>query len=372
VTVRAGFGAAVITPPLPVALAGFGARAGLAEEVHDDLEARAVWLSSGSDGSAVCLVVCDLLGMTAEFADPVRDAVAVELGIDRGAVLTSCVHTHAGPNVMAGGETLGWATPSGYPGILVAGCVAAARQARTDAEAAELSFARGGLPADLSFNRRGLPYDPTFCVLTARTPRGELLGTLANVSIHPVALGIDVLAVSADWVGVFRAALEAAVGGRAVLLSGALGDVNPRLHDHPHGRGSYEDAARVGQGVAHAVRSLSSSATPVGDGVALSRRRFIDVPASGGLAALAGREGPMSVELIEWQIGSTRLVSVPGEAFHALGRAIEAVRGDHVLLAGLAPVWQGYLPEPFGDGYEESVSYGAEAVAGIKAALTAQ
>jgi hypothetical protein len=40
-----------------------------------------------------------------------------------------------------------------------------------------------------------------------------------------------------------------------------------------------------------------------------------------------------------------------------------------VLLAGLAPAWQGYLPMPFGDGYEETVSYGADAVAAIFDAL---
>ena len=63
-------------------------------------------------------------------------------------------------------------------------------------------------------------------------------------------------------------------------------------------------------------------------------------------------------ELVEWTIGPVRLVSIPGEAFHALGRAIETRVGEgtHVLLAGLAPVWHGYLPSPFGDGYEEATS----------------
>ena len=63
-------------------------------------------------------------------------------------------------------------------------------------------------------------------------------------------------------------------------------------------------------------------------------------------------------------------MSIPGEAFHALGRAIEDRAGDHVLLAGLAPEWHGYLPSPFRDGYEESTSYGRAAVATIAGALT--
>ena len=36
-----------------------------------------------------------------------------------------------------------------------------------------------------------------------------------------------------------------------------------------------------------------------------------------------------------------------------------------MLLAGLTPEWHGYLPSPFTDGYEESTSYGREAVASI-------
>ena len=80
-------------------------------------------------------------------------------------------------------------------------------------------------------------------------------------------------------------------------------------------------------------------------------------------------EKPIANE-IEWRIGSVPLVSIPGEAFHEFGRRVEAARGGRALLAGLAPVWQGYLPVPFREGYEEGVSYGEPAVSAILAALT--
>jgi len=78
----------------------------------------------------------------------------------------------------------------------------------------------------------------------------------------------------------------------------------------------------------------------------------------------------LAVELIEWSVGGARLVSVPGEAFHAFGRAVEDARPGPVLLAGLAPVWFGYLPVPFREGYEESMSYGEPFVGALLAALT--
>jgi hypothetical protein len=84
---------------------------------------------------------------------------------------------------------------------------------------------------------------------------------------------------------------------------------------------------------------------------------------------LLGASGSMAVELVEWALGGVRLVSIPGEAFCALGRAVDDSRGQRVLLAGLSPIWQGYLPQPFGEGYEESVSYGEPAVTAISDAL---
>jgi hypothetical protein len=81
-----------------------------------------------------------------------------------------------------------------------------------------------------------------------------------------------------------------------------------------------------------------------------------------------GRRLP--VELHEWSIGGIRLVSVPGEPFDALGRAVLSARDDKALIAAISPVWQGYLPMPFRKGYEEKMSGGRRFVAAIADALT--
>ena len=90
-------------------------------------------------------------------------------------------------------------------------------------------------------------------------------------------------------------------------------------------------------------------------------RAGLTVPAF--IGGVAGRR--VDIELHEWSLGGVRLVSVPGEAFHAMGRAIERARGDRALLAGLAPTYAGYLPEPFRTGYEEKMSYGRRFVAKV-------
>jgi len=372
VTIEVGFGSAVITPPTPVQLAGF-IEDQPATEVHDDLEVRAMFVR-GAPG-AVCLLVCDLLGMSPGFARPVRTAVAEALGLEPGAVLTSCVHTHAGPSAIAGSDALGWVTPEGYRDLLIERCLAAAQSAAAGVTPATLHAGRWPLPNGLSINRRGLPYHPTFAVLDAIAPDGTRVGTLANIAIHPVALGPECLAVSSDWVGPFRTALQQRAGGTAVLLPGALGDVNPH---HVHRQGNdcthdgFAEAEQLGRDVAEGVDAVLREAEPVdATGPTVERHRTIEVEL-GSTLLTGGREGQrIPIELVEWSIGPVRLVSVPGEAFHDLGRSIETRHGDsHVLLAGLAPEWHGYLPSPFTDGYEESMSYGRDAVAAIATALT--
>src|SRR4051812_28713014 len=109
-----GFGNAVITPTLPVVLAGFGDRKGTATGIRDDLTAQAVVIRQ--DGTTVCLLVLDLLLLGPDFSAPVRAAVAAAIGADQ--VMTSCTHTHAGPAATASVKRL-WPVPGGYLSTVV-------------------------------------------------------------------------------------------------------------------------------------------------------------------------------------------------------------------------------------------------------------
>lgn len=352
-------------------LAGFGARTEPAQSIHDDLQCRAVYFDHG--GTGVVLLVCDLLNMSAEFADPVRDAVGRALGLGRPAVLTACTHTHSGPNALAGGERIGWPTPPGYLDILVAGCVDAARAAHAAAVDVDIRFARAPLPPHVSYNRRGLPYSPTYAVLDVLAAgTTDRVGTIANVSIHPVAMGPECFSVSADWPGAFRTEFESRAGGSAVLLSGPLGDVNPEQpHIHPQETwGSWDDAARVGRDVAEDVAGVVETAQDAGSGITVTRHRTLDIPVGTSLlTALTETAGPLPVELLEWRVGDIEVISLPGEAFSAFGERVVSSRDNPVLLAGLAPIWQGYLPVPFTEGYEEGLSYGEAFVLGVLDAI---
>jgi hypothetical protein len=375
----AGFGRAVITPETPVMLAGFGDRHELATEVHDDLEVRALYLANpptpdgAHAGAAVCLVVCNLLGMSQSFSNPVRRAVAAELDLPVSAVLSASTHTHSGPSCIAGSEAVGWPSPPGYREVLVAGCLTAAARARAAASPAQLAYRRAPLPDGLSINRRGLPYAPWLAILDIRSDTGERLGLLANLAVHPVALGPECFAVSADWVAPFRGAVESSLGGSAVMLSGALGDVNPR-HVHRQENtctaNGFDEAEALGRELAEVVAAEVPAAEFLAWSIAVVRSEDLSAPVGGTLLSQLSGAPATTVELVEWSLGGARLVSVPGEAFHEFGNAIERSRSAPVILAGLCPTWNGYLPVPFTEGYEEQMSMGMDFVASVYSALT--
>lgn len=359
-SLHVGFGSAVITPELPVVLAGFGARKGQATGVRHDLLVQAVVLADGE--SVLCLLVLDLLLLGDDVAAPLRRAVAASMGIRPDRVMTSCTHTHAGPAATRAVRRIGWPVPHAYAELLAERCTTAALEAHRSARPATLAYSRAPLPADLSVNRRGLPYDPSYSVLDVRDTSGGRIGSIAGVGIHPVALGITCTEVSGDWISTYRERATLATGAPAVLLQGALGDVNPTRDPHtdPDVGGNWETARVLGTEVADCVSGLLTTCAPIPATAAalpariLSARAGLTLPAL--LAGVALRT--IDLELLEWSLGGVRLVSVPGEAFHALGRAIELARDDKALLAGLSPDYRGYVPAPFGKGYEEKMSYG--------------
>ena len=368
---EAGFGQALITPPLPVVLAGFGGRKEPATEVRDDLEVQAVVVRAGD--TTTCLLVLDLLLLGSDFASPAREAVARLLGVPSSHVLTSCVHTHSGPAADSTLKRVGWPVPDGYLDLVVRACAQAATIAFAALTPTTASYAREPLPAGLGRNRRDLPYHPTMGGMSFRAADGSLVGTIGNVGIHPVALGPTALAVSADWVGTYRRTLRATTGAPAVLLMGALGDVDPHgfSHDDLTAGGDWDLAETVGTGIAQAVGDLLSRTSDLPDELVVLPSRSLRPRTGLSLMTLVGRDPfrRREVELHEWSLGGIRLVSVPGEPFDALGREVLAARDDRALVAAISPVWQGYFPRPFRSGYEEKMSGGRRFVRDVAEAL---
>jgi hypothetical protein len=335
--------------------------------MHDDLEARVLVLEADDGTRRACLVTCDLLAMSRDFSDAMRDAVARVVGTDREYVLPSCTHVHGGPSTLVGSEAIGWPVPDGYLDLLTTRVADAARAACDTVEPVDARFARTRLPPDVAMNRRGHPLTPSAAVLVL-----DPVAVVANFGIHPTVTGPTNVAITTDWVGAFRRAVEARRGMATLFLQGCQGDVNPAVTAWEDGAPAawepvVNDFARVLGGC---IADAAARARDVRLDVTGARSRVVRVPVGDTLLAqLTSGARERNVELVEWTLGDAHLVAVPGEGFHGVEHVIRATRADPVLIAGLAPEWHGYLPVPYSDGYEEGLSLGPDAVAQLVDAL---
>src|SRR5689334_15748814 len=90
-----GTGARNITPNVGCQMAGFDARKGVAEGVHDELFSRALVIDDGSTTAA--LVSVELLGIDCMLAARVRAEIEKRTGIPAQNVVLAATHTHCGP-----------------------------------------------------------------------------------------------------------------------------------------------------------------------------------------------------------------------------------------------------------------------------------
>jgi hypothetical protein len=362
---HAGVGVADITPTRPVRLAGFMARQPPVPPlvVADPLQVRVLVLQDG--GTTAVLVSCDLVGLSVGFGAPLRLAVAAATGAPVQNVLTTCTHTHSGPDTLLGMDLY-----DDYLAELSDQAAAAATLALAELRRVSVGVADIEVPLDLAVNRRGFRHEPRL-QLVDFLAGADRVATVVGVGIHPVTHGPDVHVVTADWVGHCRTALEQRLGGTALVVAGALGDVNPPGGDGYDRSGGGIDLARsVGDRVAELAIAAAGRTRDVGDELTTSHRT-VELPvADGELPRLvSGGADTVVTELVEWSIGELLLRSLPGEPLSGFAAALP--RSRPTVDVGLAPYWQGYLPHPdlMGGGYEDELGLGAAALRTLLAEL---
>jgi neutral ceramidase len=394
---RAGCAQTVITPPLGISLAGFGARKEGARGVHDDLHARALVLGEGEQ--RIALVICDLCEVDVPFVAEVRRRVETAAGIPSEHVMVAATHTHAAPATFAlfsSPPDPGWLR--GLADRLADAVAEASRRVVPAALALGL-----GREDTVARNRRRTdgPVDPTVTVLRVERD-GMSPAVLVHYACHPTVLGPDNFLTSRDYVGFLIDAVEHATGGWAMFLNGACGDVNVGHSAERSALGlpipgrTFERAEALGLRIAEEALRALDSARPLA-GARKGRRpalsaghRTLVVPlrrgpspaeaedlvrtrrcqlealeqsASGEDAMTAARGeamyaelardwvvqlGPATEETVEVQaftVGDVALVALPGEFFAESGlRLRKRSPFQHTIVIGYANGGIGYVP----------------------------
>lgn len=391
---RVGAAAAVIPTRVGEPLAGYALRQGACTGAHDPLRARVVRFDD--DSTSTALVALDLLYVPTVLDAKVRAAVADAAGVDPSAVTVCATHTHSGPANLA--------TDTAVQDRVSAAARSAAAAAGRSAEPATLATASRRVRG-ISANRRtpaGAPDDRAL-ILVARTADGiRTIATIVNFACHATVLDHTVTESSADFPGAACRQIERQIGGTALYLQGAAGDVNPVCAGPTHAEceriGGILAAAAVSvalqaAGLQQGLRTVSPSlqATfPAGhladcrlapDPVVHAQWNECAVDPAPPLpsaeqiarvrAALPAPPGPEDARLWIQQLRAAEnnlfgvfdpgpperlrvqlvrftpelaLLALPGEPFTATAAHLRARAGGHLLVAGYAHQSIGYLP----------------------------
>jgi hypothetical protein len=375
----AGAAARPITPDLergPVFLAGFQ-RNRRATAVESPLWVRALGLRLHERIAVV--VACDLIGLSYPDVLDIRTRLAA-LDIDATALIIACTHTHSAP------DTLGLWGPAPDTSGLDPRYLANVKQIIADTAAEALTFscpaqARGATTRLMDFvanYRTPEIVDDEVAALQFVKPDGETIATVLNLACHPEVLPGASALVSPDYAGAACRAVEAAIGGVALHISGALGGMlAPSIADRDLG-----GMRRMGQAYADAALAALASA-PLGSVTRLELRRsrlalpqhnpfFEQAQRSAILRRRTAADGMLMSECSYLDLGMAQIAGVPGELLPELGFELKrAMRGPVRMVAGLADDELGYiLPEHVfveptdyadpGKQYEESMSLGAQ------------
>ncbi|MBN1352241.1 neutral/alkaline non-lysosomal ceramidase N-terminal domain-containing protein [candidate division KSB1 bacterium] len=258
---KTGFAKVDITPPIGIELTGYAVRQGVIESINDPLFAKAIVFDD--DKQRAALIVCDLLGLDADFVQTCRRRIENDTGIPGSNIMIACTHTHSGPATIELVECGEINAP--YMSELQTKICDSAVHAWQKREPSRIGIGRG--EAQIGIDRRaGLVSDeceePANCIdsellaLKFVNKHQALTGVVANYGCHGTSIDPLLMAVSADFMGIGMSQVERAFEDEivAIFTSGGGGDVNP----HPRCDG-YQNALIHGKQLSEQVLKILKS-----------------------------------------------------------------------------------------------------------------
>jgi len=244
-----------ITGPVGATLGGYGGRTHGASGIHDPLCVRTLVLADGT--TSIVLAVCDLVGVSARLVERARALIAAECGIPPQNVCIAATHTHDGPEDPIRRRESNYVNDTARK---IAGSVHIARAAM---QPVTLKLGTAEV-STISQNRRD-PQGPietrAKVLLAAPEGAGAPVATLVNYACHATVLERDNYLYTADYPGATTAFLERTLGGVAVFLQGAAGDINPVWMRH-----DFAEAERIGAILGASATRTALELRPLGEG----------------------------------------------------------------------------------------------------------
>ena len=325
-----GIATADITPPVGVTMVGYKPRKSTA--LGHGLRAEALACRSGDSGWI--LITSDTIGYSRDDVAVIRQSISQGAGLAPEAIMVSATHTHSGPATVFGGDEPADADRE-YLAALKEKLADVATEAWTSAEPGSLETAWTEAP-DLGSNRRvqlddgtwgnewndpggkhpGY-FDPTVMLIGVRRPDGRLAALVVGYGCHPVTLGPSSLAVSADYPGYMKDALEGrGVAPVAAFINAGGGNINPRVCIQV----GAEYPEKMGEALADIVAPAVEKLRPVAPGPLKYHRQPWNIVRTREHSHLKDQPGYRKGDTIPTEVqtlraGDLALIGFPGELF---------------------------------------------------------
>ncbi len=417
---RAGAARACITPHLGCHICGyFNDR--IAEDIADDLFAKAVVLENGD--TSIAIVVLDLIMASRADCEQAKRRAERLTDIPAENIFISCTHTHFGPatttifNAPREEAYMDWAMDRAGDAV---------KLAQNRLRDARVGHGSGSCPEETHNRRRHMtdgtvrmnpgyqnpdavkpagPTDPEVGLIALVDDESRPIAALANYSLHYVG-GPFPLSISADYFGAFDRALQRMAGDEfvAVMMNGCCGDINncdftAPGPEYPHPFYQVERVADMvasrAYGAWQRIRDWDPSPTLAAAANPMTFRRREATPED-LVAARAVREGKQDPTDREWmyagevievsrepveretvigglRIGSAGIVGMPGEVFVEMGLAVKRRSPfERTFVVELANDYCGYIPtdKALAEGsYETRLARTAKAASGTEGVL---
>jgi hypothetical protein len=240
---KVGLAEVKITPEHPLYLAGYASRNRPFDKVASDLYAKALAVED-REGHIAVLVTTDLLGLSAEVAEPICERVASKTGLKREQLLLSSSHIHTGPTITLHppSEAKDAAVAQRnveYTRRLQDQLVDVILQSLQKRDPARLSWGNGIVHFVMNrreFTRRGVilgvnargPADRSVPVLRIDGADGKRRAVLFGAATHNTTLTGNCYEVCGDYAGFAQTYVqEKNPGVQAMFVLGCAGDSDP-------------------------------------------------------------------------------------------------------------------------------------------------
>ena len=408
----AGFSKVCISPRIGAPLAGFAARLGVCEGIHDDLFSRALVLEN--DGSQVAFVSLDLLALASDFVERVRRNIEEKTGIPGKSVMIAATHTHAGPVTIRTFFNPQDDLDSAYMDSLADAITTSVIEARGSRFPARVGIGHGWVKG-IGVNRRSAdktPVDEEIGIIKIEDLDAHTRFVLINYACHPTVLGSNNLLATGDFPHFAVEKVEEALGdgGFAMFVNGtqgnismghsselsAIGVITPgRTFEHASELGrkladatlaalpdiptdefaeirsattlvnfplkkfpKVEEATEMFRNAESALDHLSQDGTD-SEGLMKAKSELLYASITNFYAGeTAQLEGHLPVELQAFRIGDAVFLAVPAEVFVEIGLELKRRAPYRTYIVGIANGYIAYFPTQaaYADGGYEVVS----------------